>query len=60
MQKIAATLPLSREKNVSSMLQLPLKKQSHNMNPKEEKPRQPPKRKKNTNNIISYQLFLAL
>jgi hypothetical protein len=60
MQKIAGIFPLSREEKVSSMPQLPLKKQSLNMNLKEEEPGQPPKSKNNTKNIISSQLFLAL
>ena len=60
MQKIAGTLPLSREEKVSSMPQLLLKKQSLNMNLKEEEPGQPPKRKNNTKNIISSHLLLEL
>jgi hypothetical protein len=60
MQKIAGTLPLSREEKVSSMPQLPLKKLSLNRNLKEEEPGQPSKSKNNTKNILSSQLFLAL
>jgi hypothetical protein len=60
MQKITGILPLSREEKVSSMPQLPLKKQSLNRNLKEEELGQPPKSKNNTKNIISSQLFLAL
>jgi hypothetical protein len=58
MQKIAATLPLSREE--AEPQKLSLKKQSLNKNLKEEEPGQPPKSKNNTKNIISSLLFLAL
>ena len=59
MKKIAETLPHNREEKVGYMSQLLLKKQSLNMNLKEEELGLPPKRKNNTKHMTCFKQNLV-